>query len=266
MARAPAFDSVEFVQAGTLEECEKLPDGCNVKQPIVYPRFHTGLCRYKGTSRRDHWTNTEVSGKSRDFHPNFVFNPSKMSTMKPRWIAFAIACMIAAGLVRTGAQAAKKPNFSGTWVLNMHKSKLGMPATPVGGIWVIQHSGSKFHLERTDIYRSGLHDKRSMDLVTDGKSEFVQHEGPYREATRMYWSGKSLVLDTKITTSADSGTTVIRYSLSSDRKTLTAIEHDKNPGGEWSSRWVFSREAKAGKTRVHPKRKAKPASTAEAKK
>ncbi len=169
--------------------------------------------------------------------------------MRPKGIALSILFMIAAGLcmMATGlAQAAKKPNFSGTWVLNMHKSRLGMPAVPVASTWVIQHSGTKFHLERTDIYSSGLHDKRSIDLVTDGKQETVQQDGPYREVSRMYWAGKALVWDARITTTDGSvGTTVIRCNLSPDGNTLTAIEQDENPGGKWANHWVFERRKKS---------------------
>jgi len=182
--------------------------------------------------------------------------------MKLRWIALAALCLMVASVARTGAQAAKKANFSGTWVLNMHKSRLGMPAVPVGGIWVIEHKGTKFRLERTDIYRSGLHDTRTIDLVTDGKQETIQQDGPYHEVSRMYWAGNALVLDTKITTSDGTketaeGRTVVRYTLSADGKTLTATEHNQVPDAKWSSRWVFYRQANK-KSQVHPARKATP--------
>lgn len=161
--------------------------------------------------------------------------------------------MIATGLCMKGtglAQAAKKQDFSGTWVLNMHKSKLGLPAVPVGSTWVIQHREPEFHLERTDTYRSGVHHTRKIDLVTDGKQETVQQDGPYRLATRMHWKGNVLVLDTKITTSDGSeGTTVIRFNLSPNGNTLTAIEQDENPGGKWGARWVFDRQKKIAVSR-----------------
>jgi hypothetical protein len=175
---------------------------------------------------------------------------------------FSVLCMIAAGLIRTGAQASKKPNFSGTWVLNMHKSKLGMPAVPVGAIWVIEHEGTKFRLERTEIYRSGLHDKQTLDLVTDGKQELVQQDGPYHEVSRMYWSGNALVLDTKITTSDGAketaeGRTMIRYSLSADGKTMTATESNQVPDAKWGSRWVFYRQASQKSPAAHGQSKKK---------
>ena len=161
--------------------------------------------------------------------------------MKPTLIATLLFCTVAAT-----AQALPKPDFSGTWIFNPQKSKIEYKNVPVASTFIIQHQEPAFHLKRTHVYRDGKQDTRDIDLVTDGKHEVVQNEGPYRRVTRMYWDGDALVLDMKITAADGStGTNVVRYSLSRDRHTMTALERHEDPDGKVTNRWVFDRQVSA---------------------
>lgn len=153
-------------------------------------------------------------------------------------VALPVLCMIVAGL----AQSADKPNFSGTWILNLSASNLVSKDSPVASTFIIQHKEPSFHLKRTHVYRDGKSDTWGIDLITDGKHEVVRKEGADREVTRMYWDDDVLVLDEKTTAPDGSfGTNVVRYSLSDNGNAMTAIEHEEWPGGKLTNRWVFQK-------------------------
>ena len=146
------------------------------------------------------------------------------------------------------AQLAAKPNFSGTWILDLPSSKLEYKDAPVASTFNIQHHEPNFHLQRTHVYKDGQHDTWGIDLITDGKHEVVRKDGDNREVTRMYWDGDTLVLDEKATApDGSSGTNLVRYSLSQDGKTMTALEHEEYPGGKLTNRWVFKRKDTPGR-------------------
>jgi hypothetical protein len=159
--------------------------------------------------------------------------------MKFGWLALSVLCITP----MVWAQSAQKPNFSGTWILNLQKSTLEVWDQPIAATFIIQHHESEFHLKRTHIYRDGERDTWSHDLITDGRHKEVQNEGTIREVTRMYWDGDVLVLDMKSTaTDGSTGTNVVRYSLSVDGNTMTTIEREDFPGGRRTNLWVYDRE------------------------
>ena len=146
--------------------------------------------------------------------------------------------------VTVWSQSSKRPNFSGTWVLDLPASHLEYKDAPIASTFVIRHNEPDFHLKRVHVYRDGKQDTWGINLITDGRHEVVRKDGPNREVTRMYWDDDVLVLDEKTTAPDGSfGTNVVRYSLSKDGNTMTASEHEEYPGGKLTNRWVFERLA-----------------------
>jgi hypothetical protein len=142
----------------------------------------------------------------------------------------------------SSSQPAPKPDFSGTWVLNLQRSKIEIANPPAASTFTIRHKEPAFHLERTHTYSSGRTNTWSIDLVTDGKHEVTATEGSTSSRTRMYWEGDALVLDMTITTAdGESGTNVVHYTLSPDGKTFTALERQEFPWAKHTNRWVFDR-------------------------
>jgi hypothetical protein len=139
------------------------------------------------------------------------------------------------------AQQGGKPDFSGTWVMNVQKSEVKDP--PVSSVFKIVHREPAYHWSATHVYQDGKNDTARLDLITDGKHEATRKYRGYKSHIRMYWEGDVLVLDEKAVTKDGTGTNVVRYSLSADGKTLTAIEHDEIPSASWTNRWVFDRQA-----------------------
>ena len=141
-------------------------------------------------------------------------------------------------------QSDGRPNFSGTWVLNLRASKLELKDAPTASTFNIRHTEPNFHLKRTHVYADGKRDTWRIDLISDGKHKVVRKDGPNRDVTRMYWDRDVLVLDEKVTAPDGSfGTNVVRYSLSNNGNTMTALEHEEYPGGQLTNQWVFDRQA-----------------------
>lgn len=103
-------------------------------------------------------------------------------------------------------------------------------------------------MKRTHIYHDVKYNNTwSIALITDGKHEVVEHDGSGgRAVTRMYWDKNVLILDMRITDARGlTGTNVVRYSLSTDGKTMTALEHEEYPGAKLTNSWVFEKQTTA---------------------
>jgi outer membrane protein assembly factor BamB len=141
--------------------------------------------------------------------------------------------------LRKGIQESQKPNFSGAWRFNPEKSKLQIPA-PTSSTFRVDHREPEFHLSRTHVYE-GKADTWSIDLTTDGK-EVVQQEGDRTIHSRLYWEGNELVFDSKIVLKDREATNIVRYQLSEDGKTFTAIERFRGPILKYDNIWVFDKQ------------------------
>jgi hypothetical protein len=159
--------------------------------------------------------------------------------VKCRTIALIILCIVPTLCV----QSEPRPNFSGT----LQKSRLEIKNSPIASKFIIKHREPKWHLKRTHIYSGGKHNTWSISLITDGQHEQVQHDGSGGQAiTRMYWDGDVLVLDMRITDARGlTGANVVRYSLSTDGRTMTALEHEEYPGAKLTNSWVFEKQPTA---------------------
>jgi hypothetical protein len=139
-------------------------------------------------------------------------------------------------------QQSAKPNLSGTWVFDAQKSLLQDPP-PTSMTFQIDQHDPHVRLSRTQVY-GGKSDTWTLDTVTDGQKEVVQHLALYTTHTRMYWDGDALVLDEKITASDGSkATNTVKYSLADDGKTLLGIETAVTPVGKATNKWVYEKQA-----------------------
>ena len=139
------------------------------------------------------------------------------------------------------AQQADKPNFTGTWTFNPQASSLEIPA-PSASTFNIKHGEPHFHLSRTHVF-NGKSDTWSIDLVTDGKHEVVERNSHYTARTRMYWQGRSLVLDMKMQTNdGESASNLVKYSLAADGTTLVALERYHDSTEKHLNKWVFDKK------------------------
>ena len=141
----------------------------------------------------------------------------------------------------TGNQEEEKPNLSGTWIFNPTKSSLQIPP-PTSQMFVIQHHDPHFHLTRT-LVLDGKSNTWSIDILTDGKQEVVEHMGNNTISTRAFWTGSSLVIDMTISyPSGDKASNLVKYSLENNGKTFIALEYFNSSSGEHVNKWVCDKE------------------------
>ena len=145
------------------------------------------------------------------------------------FVSFLLSCLIVA------AQEQSRPNFTGVWKLDTHRSELSAAAPDAVTLYIHQNDPD-FHLRSTEI-RHGKSWAWSVHGRTDGKTlEFKNREG--KRITHMYWQGSQLVLEVKNDLKrGNQEQTEYRYSLADDGRTLIASEKSN----DHEARWVFTK-------------------------
>ncbi len=141
------------------------------------------------------------------------------------------------------AQNGKIPPFSGTWILNMQRSKVEAAHPPVSGEAVILYDGKTWRFKRTHKSATGKLDTWSIDLVVGSRKFHVEKDGPLVFHSRMYRDGDALVLAEDITASdGQKAKNTVRYTLEEDGNTLIESEKEETPAGNETNRWVLERK------------------------
>jgi hypothetical protein len=136
-----------------------------------------------------------------------------------------------------GWAASDTPDLSGTWKLNVMKSDFSR----VGGLneksLRINHQEPKLRVAVVFSDFFGEHSE-SYNFTTDGKKSSNSMSGYSSEMTSI-WSGGQLIVDVA---RAQDIAYKERWSLSSDRKTLTIKRHTILPRGEIKEEFVFDKQ------------------------
>ena len=159
----------------------------------------------------------------------------------------AIASLLLLGATGLGygqtAPPATKPNYSVTWVFDLHKSKL-VVTPPTSMTLEIKQEDPQISFVRTQAYGDQNFNWKLAATVDDPKP--VQEEGPgYVTGSRIYWQQNALVLDQKMT--AQDGTKnqsdVVTYTLLPDGS-LQALETQTTVGGKGANnnKWVYDKK------------------------
>ena len=143
-----------------------------------------------------------------------------------------LACLVPS--VR--AQRGTKPDFSGTWELNLAKSKLEIPP-PASTTFYIAHKEPVFRFKRIHVYR-GKPNTWGIELITGGP-EVVQKEDDFH--ARLYWQQDVLILDSYWMEEGAKTTNIVKYSLSNNAMVFTADELVRGPKAKHHNVWVFDR-------------------------
>ena len=145
--------------------------------------------------------------------------------------------MLAAGCASVSARHSH-PDFTGTWVLNAAQSRLEIPS-PDSTIFVIRHLDPAVRMFRTHA-RAGTLDTATVTLRTDSSEVHWELRGA-RVTSRSWWEGNGLVFWSALARGDQRASQVVRYSLSADRRTFTAIETVDAGAASHVNRWVFDR-------------------------
>lgn len=126
------------------------------------------------------------------------------------------------------------PDYSGTWVLNLEKSKLeDKPEELTSSIFVINQNGENFSLKRYHIY-GDKKKKIGFKMVADGKTRRVKilFKG------RLEWVGNTLVA----TLYRKGFSNVVRYKFGDDENEFIADEVFKGIPKDYQNHWVFDKQ------------------------
>jgi hypothetical protein len=129
-----------------------------------------------------------------------------------------------------------RPDFSGTWVLDLPRSSLEIPS-PDSSIFVIDHAEPNLIAERTH-FLDGVANRSGSRLTSDSVLHMMR-AGGLEIPTRMYWDGQTLVLDQEWNQGDVRVANVVRYSLADDGRTMTADEHMSAGDVAHHNVWVF---------------------------
>ena len=138
------------------------------------------------------------------------------------------------------AAFAQKPNFSGTWKLNVGKSDFGPLPAPESRTDIIEHSDPNL---KDVVSAQGAQGKQDFtaNYTTDGK-EVTNKMGPREVKSTANWEGNNLVVNSKTSFNDNDITIKSSWSISDDGKTLTQNVHFTSPMGEADQKMVYEKQ------------------------
>jgi hypothetical protein len=150
----------------------------------------------------------------------------------------SITFLIALPLVAVVAQ--QKPDFSGTWKLNVAKSEFGALPGPTSRTDVISHKDPSFSNSVTAETAEGKQ-QYTANYTTDGK-EAVNKIGPREVKTTVKWAGSNLVFSSKFAYGDSEVTGEATWALSDGGKTLTVSVHFASAMGETDQKLIYEKQ------------------------
>jgi hypothetical protein len=158
-------------------------------------------------------------------------------------VLIVLASLAATATAQTAALA--KPNFAGSWKLNLQKSDLGQMA-PTSETDVITQTADEIKVaiasEREQGNMSFSFAAKLDGTDTPLAADAFPAESPFKILTsKAEWKGSSLVI-TQTTSFQDSkGTLTSTFTLSDDGKTLTKATHIVFDQGAFDSKSVYDK-------------------------
>ena len=160
----------------------------------------------------------------------------------------SITFLIALPLITVAAQ--QKPDFSGTWKLNVAKSDFGALPGPQSRTDVITHKDPSLSDSVTVESEEGKQ-QYTANYTTDGK-EATNKIGTRDVKTAVKWSGSSLALSSKFTYEGADVAGESTWSLSADGKVLTISIHYASSIGETDQKLVYEKQESATPAKPTP--------------
>ena len=136
--------------------------------------------------------------------------------------------------------AQSKPDFSGTWKLNVEKSDFGPLPAPTSRVDAIQHTDPDLKDTVTADMPQGKQNFTAV-YTTDGK-EVTNKMGPREMKSTVIWEAANLVVNSKTSFQDNEVTVKAVWSLSTDGKTLTQNIHFVSPMGEADQKQIFEKQ------------------------
>ena len=136
--------------------------------------------------------------------------------------------------------AGAKPNYTGTWKLNVAKSDFGPIPGPDTRVDVIEHNDPTLKVSSTQEGPQGKQDV-TLNFTTDGK-EVTNTPGGLEVKSTGGWEANNLVLNAKLKFQDNDVAIKTTWLLSEDGKTLTQSQHMATPMGEFDQKMIFEKQ------------------------
>jgi hypothetical protein len=152
----------------------------------------------------------------------------------------AIVAALSVTAFATSMLAQSKPNYSGTWKMNIAKCDFGPLPAPDSRTDVITHNDPALKIDVDS--KGGQGDfAGTLSYTTDGK-EATNKMGPREVKSTLGWEGNHLVVNSKLMLNDAEITIKSVWTLSDDGKTLTQDAHINSPMGELDTKGVFDKQ------------------------
>jgi hypothetical protein len=157
-----------------------------------------------------------------------------MSTRKLAWTLLALL----AGAAPVLAQ--DKPDFSGTWALDVAKSDFGSYPAPQKATLKIDHQDPKLNIVSSAVSDMG-EQNIDLKLLTDGTETTNDVMGmPVKSKGK--WDEKAVVIESKFSIDQGDVTLTDRWTLSEDGKTLTVERHWAGAAGDTNQKLIHTKQ------------------------
>jgi hypothetical protein len=157
--------------------------------------------------------------------------------------ALSTAAVILLLTVSALAQNAK-PNFSGTWTLDVAKSDFGPAPPPDSVVMTIDHKEPS--LKSTTVQKGQQGDATNeATITTDGKENVNKLSAAGMEQdvkSTSKWNGKKLTTERMLAIQGMSIGMNDAWDLSADGKVLTVVRQISTPQGDFSTTMVFNKK------------------------
>jgi len=161
-----------------------------------------------------------------------------MASLRIPILIFMALIIAAAG---AAAATSKRPNFSGSWVVNAERSKLEIKVELESATFTIDHKEPDFRFSRVFVI-GGKDNALAWALTTDGK-EAVTVEDGRTDHSRLFWDGNVLVFEVRmVLKDGREATNFVRYSLRDGGRTFVAEEKFRGPVLKYDNLWVADRK------------------------
>ena len=154
-------------------------------------------------------------------------------------LSLLIVAVLALGTLSLWAQDAK-PDFSGTWNLDVSKSDFGPAPPSTSEKREVEHKDPKLKVKATVVGQQGER-KTESNYTTDGK-ENTNPAGPMEVKSTTKWDGKKLVTQSKREFQGQEIEIKDTWELSGDGKVLTNTRDIKGGFGEISQKLILNKE------------------------
>ena len=147
----------------------------------------------------------------------------------------------AAAQDKPNTPATVKPNYSGTWKLNLAKSDYGPVPAPESQVSTIEHKEPSIKITVEQKGGARGDSKFILDLTTDNKEVAATPESMGSKSAAR-WEGDVLVIKTNTQYQGSPITIESKYTLSKDGKTLTIAAHIVGSFGEVDTTAVYDKQ------------------------